>query len=31
MDVVNEINHAATTQDRPNVPIMMETITIQGL
>eukprot|EP01046_Picozoa_sp_COSAG06_P072568 COSAG06_NODE_21292_length_762_cov_1.048265_1_plen_96_part_10 len=30
MDVVLEINNCATTQDRPNVPIMMETITIEG-
>jgi cyclophilin family peptidyl-prolyl cis-trans isomerase len=31
MDVVHEINTCATTQDRPNVPIMMERVEIDGL
>eukprot|EP01043_Picozoa_sp_COSAG02_P034497 COSAG02_NODE_2416_length_8909_cov_10.038252_1_plen_51_part_00 len=31
MDVVHEINNCATTADRPNVPIMMERIEIDGL
>jgi cyclophilin family peptidyl-prolyl cis-trans isomerase len=31
MDIVNAINTTETQQDRPVVPIMMKTITIDGL